>query len=286
MKRQLLVLACLLTAAASRPSPPPVVMGIQAWSEHVAIERDLAEGYRRLASYGVKPVELYGLDGDGWHETKKQVRTNNLIPIAAHVSVDALANHGAEMVLRARKMGVRYLGLAWLKSQGATPGGLTVAEADRATAAFNGFCRLARKAGITPFLHLHGYEFVRDPDGAGTMLDRLLAKVPARCMAIEIDVFWVVRAGQDPMALLRRYGRRVVFLHLKQPVAGMPVDDSGGIAPGHETALGEGPVEWTALLAEARRQGVRAAFIEDETGDPAANLPRSIAYLRSIGAIR
>jgi sugar phosphate isomerase/epimerase len=261
-------------------------IGIQAWSEHVAINADAVAGYRQLAGYGVRTVELYGIEAPGWEALPKLLAANRLKPVSALIGLQPLITDPAGMVGRAKKLGLKYLGVAWIKADGAPAGGLTAAEADRAAAAFNAACPIMRANRITPILHLHGYEFVADPDGAGTMLDRILAKVPAACLSIEMDVFWVRHAGQDPLALLRKLGSRTALMHLKDPAPGMPTDDTGAVVPGHERALGEGTVDWPAVLAEARVQGVKMAFIEDETGEASKNLPRSVAYLRRIGALR
>jgi sugar phosphate isomerase/epimerase len=261
-------------------------IGIQAWSEHVAIDADAATGYPRLAGYGVRTVELYGIDAPTWETLPKLLAANRLTPVSALIGLQPLISDPAEMVRRAKSLGLHYLGVGWIRPDGAPAGGLTAEEADRAAAAFNTACPIMRANGITQILHIHGYEFVPDPDGAGTMLDRILAKVPARCLSIEMDIFWVRHAGQDPMALLRKLGTRTALMHLKDPAPGMPTDDTGAVASGHERALGAGTVDWPALLAQARLQGVKMAFIEDETGEPGKNVPQSVAYLRHIGALR
>ena len=177
--------------------------------------RDIA----RSGGYGVRTIELYGIDGPDWQALPKLLAANRLTAISAHVGFDAFATDPREIARRARSLGLRYVGVPWIKSNNAPAGGLTVADADRAAAGFNAACPVMQKAGLVPFLHPHGFEFVADPDGAGTMLDRILTKVPARCMGVELDVFWVRHAGQDPIAWLRKLGRRVVLLHLKDPRA-------------------------------------------------------------------
>jgi hypothetical protein len=42
-------------------------------------------------------------------------------------------------------------------------------------------------------------------------------------------------------------------------------------------------MDWPAIVAEGRKDGVQYYLIEDETSDPVDNIPPSIAYLETLG---
>jgi sugar phosphate isomerase/epimerase len=128
--------------------------------------------------------------------------------------------------------------------------------------------------------HVHGYEFA--PGRTGTLFDDLLAAFAPRCVEIELDVFWAAHGGADPVALLRRLGRRVTMLHLK--------DISADAGPGRPFApdadnppLGTGRIDMQGVLRAARENGVRWYILEDETSMAMARLPAALRYLRPPG---
>jgi sugar phosphate isomerase/epimerase len=106
-------------------------------------------------------------------------------------------------------------------------------------------------------------------------MELMLAAAPADALFVELDVYWIVRAGGDPHAFLERHRGRVKMLHLK---------DSGG-PPDHEMRdVGSGSIDWSRILTTAQRNGVEHVFAEhDRPGDALASLRASYSYLSRIG---
>ncbi|MFN3389627.1 MAG: sugar phosphate isomerase/epimerase family protein, partial [Allosphingosinicella sp.] len=156
---------------------------------------------------------------------------------------------------------------------------MSLADAEAAGRALKAACAAAAAAGMRVFIHTHGNEFA--PVGGTTPLERM-SEASDSCFDIEADIFWVKWAGEDPAAFIRRYGSRVTSLHLKDIGAaglGKPQDK---LPPESFTILGQGSVDWPAVMAASRAAGVRHYIIEDESADPARQIPPSIAYLDSI----
>jgi sugar phosphate isomerase/epimerase len=99
-----------------------------------------------------------------------------------------------------------------------------------------------------------------------------------------MDVFWVVHAGQDPVALLRKFPGRWKMFHLKDMRRGAQTGIFTGQAPIDDfVPLGTGRVDWPLVLSVGRSEGIEYSFIEDEGIDPPANIPISLRFLSSIG---
>jgi len=79
------------------------------------------------------------------------------------------------------------------------------------------------------FYHTHGYEFL--PSGNGTLFDLMMAETKPQFVHFEMDVFWVVHPGQDPVKLLEKYGSRFELMHVKDMKRGTPT----GLFTGHAT---------------------------------------------------
>ena len=72
--------------------------------------------------------------------------------------------------------------------------------------------RILADRGIGLGYHNHAFEF--EPMGGSTPLETLLGNTDPKLLAIEMDLFWVSVAGQDPVAMLTRYKGRVPLVHL------------------------------------------------------------------------
>ena len=105
-----------------------------------------------------------------------------------------------------------------------------------------------------------------------------------RCVAFEMDVFWVVHPGADPVKFLNKYPGRWQLMHLKDmrkgALIGLPKPES---APETDNvAVGAGQIDWKAVLGTAEKIGVTYYILEDETPTPLQCIPVSLAYLRAL----
>lgn len=71
-------------------------------------------------------------------------------------------------------------------------------------------------------------------------------------------------------------------MHLKDLKKGTKKDLSGGTSQENDVALGTGEIDIPAILREAKKVGIKHYFIEDESNHPGEQVPKSIAYLKSL----
>ncbi|MBX9857553.1 MAG: sugar phosphate isomerase/epimerase, partial [Gemmatimonadaceae bacterium] len=130
----------------------------------------------------------------------------------------------------------------------------------------------ARAAGLEFGYHNHDYEFAA-VDGT-TGYDVLTSETDASLVKLELDLYWAVKAGQDPMALMNRFAGRVVAVHVK---------DAGPPPERVMLDVGKGTIDFKSLIATGRRQGLRHWFIEhDNPADPIASITASAAALKAL----
>src|SRR5437867_3944853 len=98
----------------------------------------------------------------------------------------------------------------------------------------------------------------------------------------EIDVFWIVHPGQDPVKLLHQYGKRFELMHVKDMKKGLKGDLSGHSDVRNDVVLGTGQLDWPAILRAAQQAGVKYYFIEDESPTAAQQIPQSLRYLEQL----
>jgi sugar phosphate isomerase/epimerase len=91
---------------------------------------------------------------------------------------------------------------------------------------------------------------------------------------MEVDVYWMRQAKQDPLTWFAKYPGRFHMLHAKDM----------GPAPKHAMLdVGKGTVDWRAILSSGEKAGVKHVFIEnDEAKDPLASMRASYRYLQGL----
>jgi sugar phosphate isomerase/epimerase len=270
----------LLAAASAGAADPMDHLGLQLYSLRVL---EHSQGWRaeldEARDLGFRYVEG-GTPPRGVSPSQylSELGSRGLRMVSMGFSYDDLSRDPAGCVARARELGVSFVMCAWI------PHGdvLTEADATKAASDFEACGAAFRAAGITFTYHPHGYEFRPRPDGT-TLFDVLVGKTNPSDVSFELDVFWAEHAGQDPVRLMKRYPGRWRLLHLKDIRRGAETGLYSGHAPEtDDVPLGTGQVDWTAVLREARAQGISWYFIEDESPTPTESIPKSIRYLRTL----
>jgi sugar phosphate isomerase/epimerase len=123
--------------------------------------------------------------------------------------------------------------------------------------------------------HNHGWEL--EPMDGSTMLDRLISGTDAALVDFQIDIYWALVGGADPVALIRQLTGRVPTLHAKELATG---------ADRKDTTIGYGVTPWHELMAVAKAAGTEWFIVEQED-DPAnadRDIRRSLENLKRITA--
>jgi sugar phosphate isomerase/epimerase len=111
----------------------------------------------------------------------------------------------------------------------------------------------------------------------------MMTKTNPRWVQFEMDIFWVVYPGQQPVEWLKKYGKRWQLMHLKDMRKGVKTGDPSGPADvNDDAALGAGQMNLPEILAAARKAGVKWYFIEDESSRAAVQIPLSLSYLEQV----
>ena len=209
-------------------------------------------------------AQTYGLGGEKLHE---MLLARGLKPIGEHFQYGALTKDLDACIQEAKALGLEYVACPWIPHQEAQ---FDEAVVHKAAADFNRWGEAFAKAGIKFTYHPHGYEFA--PYGDGTMFDLLVKETDPKFVNFEMDVFWVMHPGKNPVELLEKYPNRWLLMHLKDIRKGAKTGVYTGHAPlTDDVPLGTGQVDWPAVFRAAAKVGVKHYFIEDES--PTAKPP-------------
>ena len=258
-------------------------VGLQTWSlKDTTKAQGFPAALDQIKAWGIVEIEG-GLVTDKM--TPEQVRAavdeRGLKMPSAHVQYGDLAKDLPGMVRAAQMLGAKYVICPWIPHDDKK--GFNRAEMEQAVKDFNRAGEAFRAAGIKFGYHPHGYEFVPSGVAGETLLDELIRGCKPGNVCFEMDVFWVVHGGGDPVKLLEKYSGRWMGLHVKDIRKGAPTGFATGHAPDTDNvAVGAGAIDWKAVLGAAEKVGVEYYFIEDETPAPLTNIPLSQAFLKAL----
>lgn len=259
---------------------PKLDVGLELYSLRNDMKRDVPGTLARVRRMGFDHVEVPNLYGLSAPEFRRALDTAGLKATAMVARYDDLQNNMASVQRNLDALGARWALLPWI------PHGdkFERTDVDRSSKDMNAWGATLSRTGYQFAYHPHGYEFQPAPEG--TLFDALANATDPKTVKFQLDTFWIVWPGQDPVALLRRYPGRFRLLHLKDLRKGVKTGDLTGQAPeSTSVAVGDGVVPWKEVLVLAREQNFEDYFIEDENPDAAQQIPRSLHYLRKIKAI-
>ena len=274
------VLAPSIVAAAQRPVGVGASfkgpIGLQLYSLRADFSNNVPGTLARVRGFGFSNVELAGTYSLTPEKFKALLDANGLKPVSGHFSYDRYRDDIDGVVRDAKALGLEYAGCAWIPHEG----NFDEKTCRAAAAVFNRAGEALAKAGVKFFYHTHGYEF--QPHGQGTLFDLLLAKTNPKFVQYEMDVFWIVHPGQDPVKLLRQHGKRLELMHVKDMKKGVKGDLTGHSDVRNDVTLGTGQMDWPAILKAAKEAGVKYYFIEDESPTAAEQIPQSLKFLEQV----
>lgn len=250
--------------------------GLQLYSLRDQFKKDIPGTLDKVRELGIKYVELAGTYGMPPAKFKEELDARGLKAISGHFSYEQCRDHIDQVIAEARLFGLEYVGCAWIPHKDPFDEKTT----REAAAVFNRAGEASSKAGFKFFYHTHGYEFV--PYQNGTLLDLLMAETNPKYVHFQMDVYWVVNPGHDPVKLFEKYGNRFELMHVKDMKQGTPLSLTGHSDVTNNVALGKGVIEWPKVLRAAKVAGVKWYFIEDESPSALTQIPESLQYLKTL----
>ncbi len=251
-------------------------LGIAAYSFREHFPKDVVATLDVIQKMGFTEYEG-GTAGMDPAEFKKLCNERGISIPSTGTGFEQLAKDPQAVADQAKALGAKYVMCAWVPHK---RGEFNKENADNAIKVFNEAGKVLKENGLIFKYHVHGYEF--QPYGKSTLMDYMIENTNPEYVSLQMDVMWTHFGGGDPVALLKKYGKRWVSLHLKDFRKGAPRDMTGLTGPENDVPLGEGELDIPGILRESNKIGIKHMFIEDESDKEMENLPKSIAYLKSL----
>lgn len=241
-------------------------IGIQLYTVRALMDRDVDGTLDALARIGYAEVEPAGLHGKTPREMRAILDRHGLSAPSSHITMQDIRERWPAALDDAHVLGQRYIVCPWIDESDRTPDGYR-----RVAAELNRAGELARREGVQLAYHNHAYEFA--PIAGGIVpYDLLLAECDPSLVRMELDLYWIVKAGGDPLAYFARHPGRFPLVHAKDiSAAGAMVD------------VGKGTIDFRAIFARTKEAGIEHCFVEhDDPPSPLDDARESYQYLRHL----
>ncbi|WP_289062582.1 sugar phosphate isomerase/epimerase [uncultured Zobellia sp.] len=261
MKKIQLLLFCLLMGATTIINAQDTYGGLALYTLRDDMASDAKTTLKAVADAGYKYIEAAGYNDGKFYgmtpaEFKSTLKEMGLKPISSHQSTVTLENADA-MIADVKAAGFKYfvipippMGLFTFEEEGMKMG--MTGGAENLANILDELGAKCKKAGLKLLYHNHDFEFKADDDGV-VVIDYLLENCNPKLVNFQMDLFWVTKAGADPVAYFKKYPKRFKIWHVKD------MNEEGWFAP-----VGTGSIDFARILAQKKLSGMKYYMVEQD----------------------
>ncbi|MFH6997262.1 sugar phosphate isomerase/epimerase family protein [Flavobacterium sp. FlaQc-57] len=235
-------------------------IGLQLYTLRDEISKDVKSTLEKVAATGFTTVETYGFSikdqfwGLSAIALKKVLDANHLKAVSGHYNLGSFLYDGntAELVAAieaAKILKNEFLTIPWIDE----PFRRNIEDYKKIAARLNEAAKMCQKAGLKLAYHNHDFEFQKH-DGV-TGYEILLQETDKDLVCFELDLYWVVRSGNDPIKLFTENRERFKMWHVK---------DMDKINPALNAEIGSGSIDFKTIFKEIKQSGMKHFFVEQE----------------------
>jgi sugar phosphate isomerase/epimerase len=293
----------------STPKPAPAKLGVGLFTLPKMLDKDFAGTMAMLAKLGYQEIETFGpypfsdpkqianwakvtpslgFSGSGFFglsvdEVAKVTTANGLSVPSMHTDIDTLQNAMGPLSEAAKALGAKFVVLPAIPAEMRK----TLDDYKKVSELFNKIGEDAAKRDIAFAYHNHGYG-IKPMDGQ-IPLDLLLANTDPAKVLLEMDVFWHVAGGADPVEYIKKHSGRYRMFHLKDMKTIQTFSGDGGGPEqwiplfANMTPIGTGAIDIKAIVEAGRANGAKHFFVEQDNSDKAEEeLGKSAQFWKSL----
>lgn len=237
----------------SKASSVNEYFGLQLYTLRDDLPKDPKGVLQQVAAFGYKQIESYeGPNGMFWGmkntEFKNFLDDLGMQMIASHCEYQKNFERKAD---EAAAIGVKYLIAPYLGPQ---------KELDfykKAAEQFNQCGTVCKQRGLRFAYHNHDYSF--KPVENEMPQDVMMQMTDKDTVDFEMDIYWVITAGQNPASWFNKYPDRFRLCHVKDRMKSAPASEGDA-----STTLGQGTINYAEILNAARKKGMQYFIVEQE----------------------
>ena len=248
--------------------------GIQLYTLRDDMPKDPKGVLEKLSGFGYNQIEGYEGDmglwwGMGHKEFKSYLDGLGLNFISSHCNP---MENFEQKVAEAAEVGAKYLIAPWVGPQ------KSIEDFKRIADQFNKLGEVCRAGGLRFAYHNHDYSFV-EVDGLLPQ-DVMIEGTDPELVDFEMDMYWVVTGGHDPVEWMKKYPGRFKLCHVKDRTKGVSAEDRESTC-----VLGEGSINYPAILSDSKSYGMEYFIVEQEKYEgttPIASAEANAKYMKAL----
>ena len=244
-------------------------IGIQLWTLKDLIQDDLNATLEAIGKMGYTSIETYGFDGNFFGIPSKEFQSLcsgfGLRVHSTHTNITD--KNAAFLAEKAATAGLEYLIMPSMMGRPEN----TIDDFKRTAHEMNLIGETCRQFNLSFGYHNHEFEF-RPLEGT-LPYNVLLSETNPDFVGFQLDTYWIVKAGYDPLLYFQKHPGRFSTWHIK---------DLGN--DGESCIIGNGKIDFRALMAQAEKAGLNRIFVEQENfseGSPLYCVEQSLRYIQS-----
>ncbi|MET0480836.1 MAG: sugar phosphate isomerase/epimerase [Mycetocola sp.] len=243
---------------------------LQLYTVRDALAADFDGTMKRIADIGYRRVEPFNFV-DSADALERTLAETGLTAPSTHVGLLGMENQRPAFEAAVR------LGIGIVIDPHVDPAKWSTVDDIAATAEkLNAAARLAADFGLRVGYHNHHFELENRIDGRPAL--EYLADNLDPAVVLEVDTYWALAGGADPVELLRRLGSRVVAIHIK--------DGDGSLDPKAQVAVGSGTLSIPSIVDAVEHLEIGVVELDDFDGDVFDAVRDSYAFLTGNGNAR
>ena len=243
-------------------------VGLQLYTVRDLMKADLPGTLRKVAQIGYKEVEFAGYFGRSPAQIRALLKQNGLTSPSSHIGLDILEKDSVRAFADAKAIGHSWVTMPYIPEERRK----TMDDWNKIIELLNQLGPQAKAAGLRLAYHNHDFE-IRPVDGVRP-LDMMLDKTDPSLVDFEMDLYWVVFGGGDPLDFFNRHPKRFAMVHVK---------DSSGPPDNKIVDVGKGTIDFPKIFAQSDKAGIKHYFVEhDQPTDPMATIRNSYKYLHAL----
>ncbi len=250
-------------------------LGLQLYSLRSTIPQDPKGVLKKVADFGYKHLEAYSYKdgsvfGMSYPDFNAYVKSLGMKVTSGHYGLDQIkGDTWKKAVDDAKKHGQRYMVVPYISEDQRK----SIDDYKRIIADLNAAGEVCNAAGVRFGYHNHAFEF-ETVDGQ-IPFDLMLKDLDPKKVGMEMDIYWVVNAGHDPIKYFEQYPGRFEQWHVK---------DMDKADRNRNADVGSGSIDYKAIFAKAKLSGMKEFYVEQESypGEPIDSVGACAKYLKTI----
>jgi len=237
-------------------------LAIQLYTIRDAVSDNLEKALEKLAALGFTELEIYGYNGTFFEKSRTEFQTilkqTGLKVISSHHTTGIIHQDEGTLLYGWEKSveDLHFIGSQYMVCSYIIPEERTVENYKKLPELFEKCGKATQKAGIQFAYHNHDFEFEK-LENDKSVYDFILENTSSERVKMELDLYWISKAGLDPLDYFEKYPGRFPLWHVKDMKAGTK----------DFTEIGNGLIDFKKIFSAKEKAGLQYWFLEQDSSD-------------------